>query len=282
VALKGDHNLSESKPCGNPSSESQWLSDYGKGWEAAQKQNKMLLLFFCDSAADGLGKRFQAETLKDPRVVKKLRDYVCVQLPLDLKIPVEGHEIALIGHGAFRDMGGRPGVAIIDFRHDDPKFRGSVVSAFPLNEKLWYTPEHFSVILDLPPGTLTQRTLIFAVRTHPDKPASAEGEALPALLEEAQDHSQYQANIRQLGHQFWESRFLRVIGKVPGGANPHEVCAESWPGDNLVEAAVECVRCWRLSPGHWSAVRSSHRFFGYDMKRGDDGVWYATGILSGT
>jgi hypothetical protein len=58
-----------------------------------------------------------------------------------------------------------------------------------------------------------------------------------------------------------------------------EVCAESWPGENLVEAAVECVRCWRLSQGHWSAVRAAHRLFGYDMKRGSNGIWYATGIF---
>ena len=37
-----------------------------------------------------------------------------------------------------------------------------------------------AVILDLPPGTLTQRTLIYAVRTHPERPASADGQ--PCLI----------------------------------------------------------------------------------------------------
>jgi hypothetical protein len=138
-----------------------------------------------------------------------------------------------------------------------------------------------AVILNLPPGTLTQRTIIFAVRIHPDKPASTDGEVLPVLLEEAQEHSQYQANIRQQGHQFWDSRFRRILARLPGGISPREVCAESWPGENLVEAAVECVRCWRTSSGHWSAVRAQQRFCGYDMKRGANGVWYATGIVSG-
>jgi hypothetical protein len=57
------------------------------------------------------------------------------------------------------------------------------------------------------------------------------------------------------------------------------VCAESWPGENLVEAAIECVRCWRLSSGHWEAVRTQHTVYGYDMKRGSNDVWYATGIF---
>ncbi len=66
---------------------------------------------------------------------------------------------------------------------------------------------------------------------------------------------------------------------IAGRAAPREVCAESWGGQHLVEAAIECVRCWRLSSGHWSAVCARSRFFGYDMKLGANGVWYATGIV---
>ena len=131
----------------------------------------------------------------------------------------------------------------------------------------------------LPPGTLTQRTLIYAVRVHPEKPASTDGELDRNLLEEAEGHSQYQADIRRQGHHFWELRFPRIIGRLPGGLTAREVCAESWSGENLVEAAIECVRCWRLSDGHWSAVMAVNRCFGYDMKRGSNGVWYATGIF---
>ncbi|MCX7429404.1 MAG: hypothetical protein NTW96_27740, partial [Planctomycetia bacterium] len=69
--------------------------------------------------------------------------------------------------------------------------------------------------------------------------------------------------------------------RLARGISAREVCAESWPGERLVEAAIECVRCWRLSSGHWNAVRSSQRVFGYDMKCGANGVWYATGILGG-
>jgi hypothetical protein len=258
-----------------------WMSDYAKALDTADRQNKMLCIFFGDTSAEGPAKRFQSETLNDPKVRQKLGDYVCVQLPLDAKIKHQGKDLTLLEHEAFQEMLGKPGIAIVDYSNADAKLRGSVVSTFPLTEKLWYTPEHMVVILTLPPGTLTQRTLIFAVRIHPDKPASTDGEALPALLEEAQSHSQYQANIRQLGHHFWDSRFRRIIALIPGGASPREVCAESWPGEHLVEAAIECVRCWRLSSGHWSAVRSQQRYFGYDMKRGSNGTWYATGILGG-
>jgi hypothetical protein len=136
-----------------------------------------------------------------------------------------------------------------------------------------------AVILDLPSGTLTQRTLIYAVRTHPDRPASTEGAFDVYLASEAQSHSEHQARIRLQGHHNWGHRFHRINGKLPHGLLACEVCAESWPGENLVEAAVECVRCWRLSSGHWSAVRAKHAVYAYDMKRGSNGVWYATGVF---
>jgi len=258
-----------------------WQSDYAKATTVAERDNKMLFIYFCDAAAGSPCDRFKKETLDDPQVRRKLQDYVCLRLPLSAKITVQGKPVVLLEHDAFREMLGRPGIAIVDYRTNNAKLRGLVVSQFPITDTLWYTPERMAVILALPPGTLTQRTLIYAVRIHPDHPASADGEPFPALLEEAQEHAQYQANIRVQGHQFWESRFHRILSRLPGGGSPREVCAESWGYENLVEAAIECVRCWRLSSGHWSAVWSQSRFFGYDMKRGDNGVWYATGIVDG-
>lgn len=262
------------KPCEIP-----WMNDYAKAMAEADLRNKMLFIYFCDDCGDGVCNRFKAETLDDPQVQRKLRDYVCVQVSMNEKIKIGGKEIKLLEHEAYQEMLGRPGIAIVDYRTGGAKLRGAVVSMFPITEKLWYTPERMAVILNLPPGTLTQRTLIYAVRIHPDRPASANSELSADLVDEAQSHSQYQAAIRLQGHHQWDSRFQRIIGRLPGGLSAREVCAESWPGEHLVEAAIECVRCWRLSEGHWSAVGAPNRFFGYDMKRGDNGIWYATGIF---
>jgi hypothetical protein len=268
--------LSTSK---DESQQSGWYEDYALAMEAAERQDKMLFIYFCDRG-DCDCNRFKSETLDDPRVRAKLQDYVFVQVPLDASIIMGGKKVILLEHEAFKEMLGKPGIAIVDFRHHDPQLYGMVVSTFPLEEKLWYTPEKMAVILELPPGTLTQRTLIYAVRIHPDHPASTQGEANEYLFEEAQKQSQYQADIRLQGHHRWQSRFQRITAKLKS-LTAREVCAESWPGENLVEAAVECVRCWRLSDGHWSAVRAYQPEFGYDMKRGRNGVWYATGIFGG-
>jgi len=274
----------EKAAAGEVPEEIAWLTDYGEARTTAANEGKMLLIFFCDAAKDGPcehGNRFEQETLSDPVVRGKLQEYVCARLPLDTRIECEDAEIALLDHAAFAEMHGKPGIAILDFAHKDLKHFGRVVSAFPLTERLWYTPAQMAAILDLPPGTLTQRTLIYAVRIHPERPASTQGQPDPYLLEEAESHAQYQAAIRLQGHHRWETRFPRINARLQRGLVVSEVCAESWPGDNLVEAAIECVRCWRCSAGHWNAVRAPQRVFGYDMKCGRNGVWYATGIFGG-
>ncbi|MEI8375646.1 MAG: thioredoxin family protein [Planctomycetota bacterium] len=263
---------------GAQSVEVSWETDYLHAMDAANQQRKMLLVFF-HNPDDPQSQRLQRETLNNPEVQQKLREeLVCLRLPQDAKVTLEGKEVVLLQHTTLVEMLGRPGMAIVDFVHADPKLHGYIVSVFPLTGSMFYGPKEMKVILDLPSGTLTQRTLIYAVRTHPEKPASALGCPDERLLMETESHSQYQASIRLQGHHGWGGRFPRIAAML--GGSPREVCAESWPGQNLVESAIECVRCWRMSSGHWSAVQSRNRAFGYDMKLGTNGIWYATGIFA--
>ncbi len=257
-----------------------WYEDYRQAYRAAYQSGRMLLLLFADPESDSLGNRFEKEVLADPTVREKLAEYVLAKLPRDARLEQGGEVVVLLKHPAFSEMLGLEGMAIIDLAHRDQKQYGTVVSVFPFLGGRLYTLEQTKVILSLPPGTLTQRTLIYAVRTHPERPASTTGQFDPILAQEAENHSAYQARIRLQGHHHWDSRFHRISQQLPGGLLAQEVCAESWPGQNLLEAAIECVRCWRLSSGHWSAVQAAHPRYGYDMKKGDNGVWYATGIFA--
>lgn len=257
----------------------EWMTDYGAAVRSAQKQRKYLLLvFYADESRDL--KQVQLAVLADP--LRQLLDrYVPCQLSVDTRVVVEGKEQRLLDHAAFEALGGEPGLAIIDYANPDQPHYGFVVSALPFTPGRYYRydPKHLRVLLDLPPGTLTQRTLIFAVRIHPERPASTDGEYDPVLAKEAESHSQYQARIRLQGHHNWGWRFQRIVARLGGGLRAQEVCAESWPGERLVDAAVDCVQSWRQSPGHWSAVRSRQIRYGYDMRRGSNGIWYATGIF---
>jgi hypothetical protein len=186
----------------------------------------------------------------------------------------------VLDHPAFAQMCRQSGLAIVDLTDRDGPHYGQVVSVYPFSPQPPISAEKLAVLLDLPQGSLTQRTLIFAVRAHPEQPASAASHLSPLLAREAESHSELQARLALAGHHHWDSRFQAINARLSGGLVAQEVCAESWPGQPLLEAAHECVESWRQSSGHWDAVSRRHALFGYDMKRGANGVWYATGIFA--
>lgn len=260
-----------------------WLADYAEAMNIAQVQQRMLFLYFTDGRATAANvARFEQEALSDPKVQTLLdQHFVTARLPLDATISSQGETVRLLEHGAFAELNGKPGVAIIDMAHHGTEQFGHVVSVFPLVDGRFYKfdPKHLSVLLELPPGTLTQRTMVFAVRIHPEAPSSTVGAPDPTLMNEAAQHSDYQARILNQGHHNWGHRFQRISRLLPGGLSAQEVVAESWPHQSLLDAAIDCVQSWRQSSGHWRAVRSWQPRFGYDIRRGRNGIWYATGIF---
>jgi hypothetical protein len=206
--------------------------------------------------------------------------FVAIKLPMNSTVSSADEQKKLLDHPSFAEMRNSPGLAIIDLcEPDGPLFR-QVVSVYPVSRGP-ISAEKLAVMLALPRGTLTQRTLIYAVRTHPESPASTTGHFSYVLNRETENHAWHQAHITLQGHHNWNTRFHAINAQLPGGLAAREVCAESWPGQNLLDAAEECVHSWRQSSGHWEAVSSRHVLFSYDMKRGANGVWYAVGIFAG-
>jgi hypothetical protein len=254
-------------------------TDYKQAVKEAAEDRKMLFIYFHESHPNAAQRAFESQTLADVVIKEQLKRYVLLRLPRNATIVENGKRVVVLEHPSFAEMLGRHGVAILDFAHAGDPYYGHVVSTFPFTPGKYYTKAALSIILDLPPGTLTQRTMIYAVRIHPEAPASTKGVFHTALADEAKEHADHQASILVQGHHNWESRFHRINAKLPSGVVAQEVVAESWPNEGLVEACVDCVHSWRQSPGHWNAVRGQHPLFGYDIKRGRNGIWYATGIF---
>lgn len=257
-----------------------WRTDYAQAMKEAKAARKMMFLFFPRASAEGTVDPYETTVLADANVRAWLKTYVPVKLPLDYSVTVGGKPSKLLSHAAFGEMQGGAGVAVIDCTNPKSPHFGYVVSVVPFASSLKLGAYETAVLLSLPPGSLTQRTMILAVRTHPERPASTTGDFHPVLANESASHSTYQASISNQGHHQWDSRFHRINSQLPGGMMAQEVVAESWPNQGLVDACVECVSSWRQSPGHWGAVRGRQRLFGYDIKRGRNGIWYATGIFA--
>ena len=257
-----------------------WLNDYADALEKAKAGQKMLLVHFCQP--NNTNCAAIERSLTNSRVRHRVQNYVLARVGTDATISQEGRNIRLLEHSSFSELHGGPGLAVIDLAHKKQPYYGRVVSALPVSSVGMYQfhPEHVPTLLDLPAGTITQRTMIFAVRTHPERPASTHGEADPVLIDEAASHSMHQARIRNQGHHQWGSRFSRIIGRRSGFGAPVEIVAESWPGQGLTDACIDCIQSWRQSSGHWRNVRTRHASYGYDIRKGSNGIWYATGIFA--
>jgi len=258
-----------------------WETEYSTATQMAERQQKMLLIHFYDDAHPAASEPFLKEVRNKPAVRAKLAEFVLARLPLDARITVKGQPVRLMDHPSFAEMERHQGLAVLDYANPGKEHFGYVVSTLPFKSGKYYryNPKHVGVLLNLPPGTQTQRAMVFAVRIHPESPASTKGEADPHLAREAQSHSQYQARIGVQGHHHWEARFPRIHNLLGFGLVPQEVVAESWPHESMLDAAVDCVHSWRQSSGHWGAVKRDQPKFGYDMRRGNNGIWYATGIF---
>lgn len=279
-------SLSPASAADPPKASLRWHSDYEQARaEAADRHTLLLVQFHTSRAQEQAAKLWQDSLTISPTRVEKLSQLTLAAVSTDSRVVVNDQPIRLGEHSAFGELQRGPGLAIVDCRDPTSESFRSVISLIPCADTnaesgcRYPAPSEVDVLLNLPEGSLTQRTLVYAVRIHPESPRSADGEWHPALVEEVRAHAAYQATIRVQGHHAWESRFHRINGKLPGDVVAQEVCAESWPSQGLWAAARECVRSWRQSSGHWSAVSASHPYFAYDMQRGANGVWYATGIF---
>jgi hypothetical protein len=258
-----------------------WHTSYAEACAQAAKEKKDLLIHFRDDAG-----RLDA-ALSDPAVQQLLGQYVCLRVP-------ESYQLGgarLLDHPALREMLSKPGLVVVSYH--DPKLpcAREAISVHPLVSSHYgwvpqYGVDQVKTILELPAtATLSQRSMIYAIRVHPERPRSVHAICHPAFLDHARRHSSRQADTRRQHHadlRATSSRLQQEVGEFLGGAS--EVVAESWGrvvgGENVLEAAFSCVDAWRHSPGHWGAVSGAHRYFGYDIVRSDNDTWYATGIFA--
>ncbi|MBA4104373.1 MAG: hypothetical protein C0485_01345 [Pirellula sp.] len=258
----------------------EWRTDYNKAYQAAKRSKRMLLINLTSSSTNNVQSSVDQYMATNANVQKKLQNVERLRLPIEAEITVEGKLQRLVSFAAFSQLQGGAGFVLLDLKNEGTAYYGHAVNVLPYSSGKYYHWQNnsLSVVLDLPPGTLTQRTMIWAVRTHPEAPQSTYGTHHPTLANGAASHSNYQASIGQQGHQNFGSRFNQLSGATGGAVS--EVVAESWPNQNMIDSCIDCVRSWRGSSGHWRGVSGRHRAFGYDIRRGGNGIWYGTGIFA--
>jgi len=265
-----------------------FINDYAAATEAARDAGAMLLVSIEPEVNDDdpVGSHLQQPDLQK-RFAESATPWVFCRLPLEGTTAIKGEQIRLVDHPSLVELRRGAGVFTVDYAHEvpedgSPPVYGRIVSILPRTPGKYYrfATSHIDELADMPAGTLTQRSMILAVRIHPERPRSTEGVADPVLASEAANHSKYQASLGNQGHHNWSTRSRRILSRVSHSiSSPVEVVAESWENQDLLDSCVDCVSSWRQSSGHWNAVRSRHTIFGFDIRRGRNGIWYATGIF---
>jgi len=269
-----------------------WETDYESAMESAKSSSRNLLIYLCadknTEIPDELAalplvsvcKKFDSVVSDDSFARSEFCPYILLKLPMDAKITDEdGTKTTLYAMPGFEHMVGHPGLVVIDFESRDKSYYGEVVGILPFLQGVSPTAHQAETFLTLPPGTLTQRTLTYAVRIHPDRPLSTDGEPAPIMMQMAAEHALYQAERGYLTHQNFGTRTSQAKEVLGDGGMPAEICAQSQIGAGLFEGAIGCMRAWRYSSAHWSIARRSHTHYGYDMARGKNGAWFAVGFF---
>ena len=250
----------------------QRVDDYAAATEAARQAQAMLLVSVEPAGgdpADLVGRHLERPDVQQRFATSGTPWVFC-------RVGMQDAGGGLVGDPSLVEMRRGPGLFVVDYAHGG--LAGRIVSILPRTPGKYYrfSTAHVDELATLPAGTLTQRSLILAVRVHPEHPQSTQGTCDPQLCREAAAHSGHQASIRRQGHHNWQTRSQRIAAGRGGAA---EVCAESWENQDLLDSCVDCVASWRQSSGHWNAVRSPQAAYGYDIRRGSNGIWYATGIF---
>ena len=214
----------------SPSEKPEWLDDYVDAMDRAKAEGKLMLIHFYRSsdqrrkeagqAADSVANIERA--FSSPAIGEKLGDFVLVKLPIDTAISVQRKPLKVLDHAAFSELHKGPGIAVIDFAHKNSEYFGYVVSVLPFTPGKYYRfqTSHLTALVNLPEGTLTQRSMILAVRIHPEHPASTVVPKTPFCFRKPRAIPIIRPKFMLLGHQGWGSRFQRIIGKLLGAARP--------------------------------------------------------------
>ncbi len=223
-------------------------SEYYPAYVEARKSGKMLLVDF--------GTGFDFKTVD----AKSLDRYEICRVPVDYTLKIDGKQSRLIDAPAFTCLQQQAGIAVVDL-HNKEHFR-ETVSVLP---QRYAVSGYVAAVLDLPAGTLTQRTLTWAFRVHQERPPCTNGTADPNMMQHADAHSLNQANSNSMYHS----------SNFPGS---FEIVAQSMGNGNIDDIAVELVNLWRSSAPHWGAASTPWSAFGVDMQT-NGSVWYATGVF---
>lgn len=257
-----------------------WHDDYATAYEEAAGLRRRLVMLFAGSSdqsrPDSRGGFEAAE------VEAALGDSVRLQLPVDFK--VAGSETSLLEHRSFRHLGGQPGVVIIELSDPASPLFGQAVSAMPLPVGDRFPLESLKRLLDLPAGSIGQRSLLFEIRSAVDSAEldSALVNAAPhvTLSDLANRNARFMAHFER-DELFEAGRRQEILHRTFGEAAEFRELTFATPEPASIQsAASQAVQHWTRQTTEPTALTGPATAYGLDLFQSpESGRWFATLIL---
>lgn len=263
-----------------------WHSDYLAAYVEASQEKRFLLMLFRENAFGG-EPLISTDSVFAPSMRPMLEQFSRVELPLNAAMPIvskknqdtEQDDLPnlLLKHRSFRHLGMRPGIAVVDLTDQASPNHARVVSVLPLPESGQFNNADLTLALRLPQGAISQRTLLFAIRsTIPDSSLSMR-EFSPALIELAHRNSRYMANAGQVGSFDQENREQRIEKEFGPQAELKELVFATESETTIHDAALQAVTSWISNSESFDILDSPAEAMGMEMfQNSESGRWFVT------
>ena len=131
--------------------------------------------------------------------------------------------------------------------------------------------------LNLPQGAISQRTLLFAIRsTVPDSSLSMR-DFSQTLIELAHRNSRFMANAGQVGSFDLENRAQQVEKEFGSQADLRELVFATETETTIHDAALQAVTSWISNSESFDILDSPAKAMGMEMfQNSESGRWYVT------
>ena len=157
--------------------------------------------------------------------------------------------------GSFAELAGGPGFVLIDLRNKDEQYYGHAVSVLPYASGKYYhwRPDYLCVILEHAGGHADAADDDLG---RADSPRGGRRAPTACTTRRWPTGRCSRRRTRRAS----ASRGTRISSRgsttlsAAAGGSVSEVCAESWPGQNMIDSCIDCVDSWRHSSGHWQGV----------------------------
>lgn len=275
------------KPAADDPAESlTWHSDYLAAYVEASQEKRYLLMLFRENVVGG-APLASADEIFAPSMRAMLEQFSRVELPLNAAMPnLSGNDNnsqqndlpnLLMKHRSFRHLGMQPGIAVVDLTAPASPNHARVVSVLPLPESGQFNGDVLMLALNLPKGAISQRTLLFAIRsTVPDSSLSMR-QFSPALIELAHRNSRYMANAGQTGSFDQETRKQKIEEEFGPQADLKELVFATESEATIHDAALQAVTSWISNSESFEILDAPATAMGMDMfQDSESGRWFVT------